>query len=85
MTQVGQLLKAYMDKFNLEKQYYSFNYGNAHFVALSTELNEGGEIEQLRFLKSDLLMTKANKNIDWTIVFFSQTNFIPLMPQTLQI
>lgn len=67
---VGQLLKAYMDKFNLEKQYYSFNYGNAHFVALSTELNEGGEIEQLRFLKSDLLMTKANKNIDWTIVFF---------------
>lgn len=67
---VGQLLKAYMDKFNLEKQYYSFNYGNAHFVALSTELNEVGEIEQLRFLKSDLLMTKANKNIDWTIVFF---------------
>jgi predicted phosphodiesterase len=66
----GQLLKAYMDKFKLEKQYYSFNYGNAHFVALSTELNEGGEIEQLRFLKSDLLMTKANKNIDWTIVFF---------------
>ena len=67
---LGQLLKAYMDKFKLEKQYYSFNYGNAHFVALSTELNEGAEIEQLRFLKSDLLITKANKNIDWTIVFF---------------
>ena len=66
----GQLLKAYMDKFGLEKQYYSFNYRNAHFVALSTELDEGGEIEQLKFLKNDLLITKANKNIDWTIVFF---------------
>lgn len=66
----GQLLKAYMDNFKLEKQFYSFNYRNAHFIALSTELDDGGEIEQLKFLKADLLMTKANKNIDWTIVFF---------------
>jgi predicted phosphodiesterase len=66
----GQLLKAYMDKFKLEKEYYSFNYRNAHFIALSTELDEGGEIEQLKFLKSDLLITKANKNTDWIIVFF---------------
>ena len=66
----GQLLKAYMDKFKLEKQYYSFNYRNAHFIALSTQLDQGGEIEQLKFLISDLLITKANKNIDWTIVFF---------------
>ncbi|MGB5091589.1 MAG: metallophosphoesterase [Nitrososphaeraceae archaeon] len=66
----GQLLKAYMDKFKLEKQYYSFNYRNAHFIALSTELDEGGEIEQLKFLISDLLITKASKNIDWTVVFF---------------
>jgi predicted phosphodiesterase len=66
----GQLLKAYMDKFNLEKQYYSFNYRNAHFIALSTQLDSASETEQLKFLKSDLLITKANKNIDWTIVFF---------------
>jgi predicted phosphodiesterase len=66
----GQLLKAYMDKFKLEKQYYSFDYRNAHFIALSTQLDKYGEMEQLKFLKSDLLLTKANKNIDWTIVFF---------------
>jgi hypothetical protein len=59
-----------MDKFKLEKLYYSFNYRNAHFIALSTELDEVGKIEQLKFLQSDLLRTKANKNIDWTIVFF---------------
>jgi len=66
----GQLLQAYMDEFKLEKQYYSFNYRNAHFIALSTELNERGEIEQLKFVKNDLLRTKANENIDWIIVFF---------------
>ena len=66
----GQLLKAYMDKFKLEKQYYSFDYSNAHFIALSTQLDKDDEMEQLKFLKSDLLLTKANKNIDWTIVFF---------------
>jgi len=66
----GQLLQAYMDEFKLEKQYYSFNYRNAHFIALSTELSKPDEIEQLKFVKNDLLRTKANKNIDWTIVFF---------------
>jgi len=66
----GQILKAYMDKFKLEKQYYSFDYRNAHFIALSTQLDKNGEMEQLKFLKSDLLLTKANKNIDWTIIFF---------------
>ncbi|MGI0033644.1 MAG: metallophosphoesterase [Nitrososphaeraceae archaeon] len=66
----GQLLQAYMDEFKLEKQYYSFDYRNAHFIALSTELNEGGEIEQLKFVKNDLLRTKANQDIDWIIVFF---------------
>ena len=66
----GRLLTAYMDKFKLEKQYYSFNYRNAHFIALSTQLNQGGEIEQLKFLKNDLLLTNANNSVDWTIVFF---------------
>jgi len=62
-----------MDEFKLEKQYYSFDYRNAHFIALSTQLDKGGEIEQMKFLKSDLMITKANKNIDWRIVFFSHT------------
>ena len=35
-----QLLKDYMNKFKLDEQYYSFNYLNAHFIALSTELDK---------------------------------------------
>ena len=69
----GNLLRAYMDEFKLDKQYYSFNYRNAHFVALSTELNNDGVKQQLQFVRNDLSRTKANQNIDWIIIFFSQT------------
>ena len=65
-----QKLQAYIDEFKLENQYYSFNYRNAHFIALSTELNKDQEKEQLNFVKNDLLKTKANKDTNWTIVFF---------------
>ena len=66
----GKLLRAYMDEFKLDKQYYSFNYRNAHFVALSTELNKDEVKQQLKFVRNDLSRTKANQNIDWIIVFF---------------
>ena len=33
-----KLLKQYMDHFGLTKQYYSFDYNNIHFVAMSTEV-----------------------------------------------
>lgn len=66
----GKLLQAYMNEFELEKQYYSFNYLNAHFIALSTELDNSDQLEQLQFLRNDLLRTKSNPNIDWTIIFF---------------
>jgi predicted phosphodiesterase len=66
----NKLLDAFMDKFNLKRQYYSFNYQNAHFIALSTELNKLGDQEQLEFVKNDLLEAKANENINWIIVYF---------------
>lgn len=66
----GKLLQGYMDEFKLDKQYYSFNYLNAHFVALSTELNKNQAEEQLKFVSNDLWRAKANNNIDWIIVFF---------------
>lgn len=66
----GKLLQAYMDEFKLDKQYYSFNYRNTHFIALSTELNKDEVKQQLRFVRNDLSRTKANQNIDWIVVFF---------------
>jgi len=66
----GSLLHVLMNKFNLAKQYYSFDHHNAHFLALSSELNSGEDIGQFKFAKEDLGKAKSNPNIDWIIVFF---------------
>ena len=66
----GSLMHALMNKFNLVKPYYSFDYNNAHFLALSSELNSGEDTGQFKFAKEDLGKAKLNPNIDWIIVFF---------------
>ena len=66
----GKLLQSYMDRFGIKSQYYSFDYLNAHFIALSTELSKQESTKQLLFTRNDLLKTKANQNTDWIFVFF---------------
>ena len=63
-------LKDYMEFFNLEKQYYSFNYGNIHFLALSTEVPYSKSSKQYEFVKTDLEKTSSDASIDWIIVYF---------------
>ena len=49
---------------------YSFDYGNAHFVALDTNRPEAEYDEQQAFLRKDLL---AHQDARWRIVFFHHT------------
>jgi hypothetical protein len=63
-------LNQYMDHFNLTKQYYSFNYQNVHFVAMSTELPYESGSEQHSFVNDDLSLAAANPDIEWIIVFY---------------
>jgi hypothetical protein len=60
----------YMDYFGLEKQYYSFNEKNIHFLALSTETDFDDESEQYEFAKQDLEKYSKDPFIDWIIVFY---------------
>jgi predicted phosphodiesterase len=66
----GTLLETLMNKFDLVKQYYSFDYQNAHFLALSSELDSGEDKGQFEFANSDLAKAKSSRNIDWLIVYF---------------
>ena len=63
-------LKDYMDYFGLEKQYYSFNYQNVHFTAISTEFPYEKGSEQYNFVNNDLSKVSSDPNIDWIVVFF---------------
>jgi glucose/arabinose dehydrogenase/predicted MPP superfamily phosphohydrolase len=64
------LLQQYMNHFNLSKQYYSFDYQNVHFVAMSTEVPFELGSDQYRFIQSDLEEAASSPNIDWIIVFY---------------
>lgn len=68
---------AYLKNFHLPRnnpqnteRYYSFDWGNAHFVALDSELyhedGSGSPAEQKAWLERDLAMTR----LPWKIVFF---------------
>jgi predicted phosphodiesterase len=63
----------YLKHFNMTKPYYSFNYQNVHFLAMTTAKNsiipyQNGS-EQYKFIEQDLKNAQANKSIDWIIVY----------------
>jgi hypothetical protein len=60
----------YMDFFGLKEQYYSFNYKNMHFLALSTETDYDDDSEQYQFAIRDLEKYSKDPFIDWIIVFY---------------
>jgi Calcineurin-like phosphoesterase len=60
----------YMDFFGLKEQYYSFNYKNVHFLALSTETDYDDDSEQYQFAIRDLEKYSKDPFIDWIIVFY---------------
>ena len=64
------LLKRYMSHFNLTKQYYSFDYQNVHFIAMSTELPWTKSSAQYKFVKDDLAKAFIDPNIDWIVIFY---------------
>lgn len=63
-------LTDYLNYFGLKKQYYSFNYGNVHFLSLSTEVPFHKQSPQYEFVINDLEKNSNNLAIDWIIVFF---------------
>ena len=63
-------LKDYMKAFNLEKQYYSFNYQNVHFIALSTETSYDEGSKQYKFAEKDLEQYSNDKSIEWIVAFY---------------
>lgn len=64
------LLQQYMSHFNLTRQFYSFDYQNVHFVAISTEVPFERGSDQYKFVNSNLKKAASDPNIDWIVVFY---------------
>ncbi len=65
-----ELLKQYMNHFNLSRQFYSFNYQNVHFISMSTEVPYEPDSKQYNFVKADLKKTISDPSINWIVVFY---------------
>jgi predicted phosphodiesterase len=62
-------LDEYLLRFNLIKQYYSFDYGNVHFLAMSSEVPFDKDSKQYEFVNDDLKSTSENSSVNWIVVF----------------
>lgn len=72
-------LQDYVNKFNLSDPYYSFNYGNIHFLAMSSvnPFNNQSlaykllrdDSRQKQFVSDDLYLASQNKSINWIVVY----------------
>ena len=64
---------AYMKHFKMDSPFYSFNYGNVHFLSMATAKNKvipyNETSEQYEFVKNDLKEASENKSINWIVVY----------------
>jgi predicted MPP superfamily phosphohydrolase len=58
-----------LDHYNLIQPYYSFNFHNIHFLAISSEHPFEKGSKQYEFIKNDLEESLQNPSILWRIVF----------------
>jgi Calcineurin-like phosphoesterase len=63
----------YMQHFKMESPFYSFNYGNVHFLAMATAKNKvipyNLSSKQYEFVNNDLKSAHENKSINWIVVY----------------
>jgi Calcineurin-like phosphoesterase len=67
--ETGTILTELMDHFGLTEQYYSFDYQNVHFIAMSSELPWIKSSAQYKFVKDDLAKASTDPDINWIVVF----------------
>jgi hypothetical protein len=64
------VLKEYLDHFDLESQYYSYDYESIHFLTISTEIPFHNGTPQYNFMQRDLELASQNPEVKWIIVNF---------------
>jgi len=69
----------YMKHFKMNSPFYSFDYGNVHFLAMATAKNKvipyNETSKQYEFVKEDLKRAHENKSINWIIVYSFRTYY----------
>ena len=68
----NQKAEPWFEHYDLPVHFYSIDYKNIHYVALSMYTDYSKESEQYKFLENDLRSANTNPDIDWILVFFHE-------------
>ena len=58
----------YLKSFELDKPYYSFDYGKVHFIVMASESSFQQGSPQYQFISEDLKKASEDKDVNWVIV-----------------
>jgi hypothetical protein len=58
----------FFKSFELDKPYYSFDYGKVHFIAMASESSFQQGSPQYKFISEDLKKASEDKDVNWVIV-----------------
>lgn len=58
----------YFKSFELDKPYYSFDYGKVHFIVIASESSFQQGSPQYKFISEDLKKASEDKDVNWVIV-----------------
>jgi len=61
-------LNQYLNSFQLNKPYYSYDYKKVHFLIMASQSPYTVGSEQYNFVKQDLEKSSQNKDIEWIVV-----------------
>ena len=61
-------MNQYINSFQLEKPYYSYDYKKVHFLIMASQSDYNEGSDQFNFVKQDLEKASQTKDIEWTVV-----------------
>ena len=68
-TQDGAVkMNQYINSFQLDKPYYSYDYKKVHFLIMASQSDYNEGSDQYNFVVQDLEKASQNKDIEWTVV-----------------
>ena len=70
----------FLEYYNLENLFYSFDFENVHFVTISSEKPYSKESKQYNFLRNDLANASLDENIDWIIFWLHKPLYTGYWP-----
>ena len=70
-----KLTNQYLSHFGLEKQFYSFDYQNVHFLVVSSEIPYSVGSEQYNFIEDDLASAASNPSIGWIVAIHHKLEY----------